>query len=112
MSKKRILLDLRILAALVSMLARKHFLSNLQNWVKLRVAIIAIFLTFVISCNFRQFWPIFVAVSGDLIGHFLYTSNFLGIFANFPEVPRRYQGGTQGSVPIPPDAAFGQYTLF
>ena len=46
------------------------------NWVKLRVAIFAIFLTFVISCNFRQFWPIFVAVSGDLIGHFLYTSNF------------------------------------
>ena len=45
------------------------------NWVKLRVAIFAIFLTFVISCNFRQFWPIFVAVSGDLIGHFLYTSN-------------------------------------
>jgi hypothetical protein len=42
----------------------------------LRVAIFAIFLTFVISCNFRQFWPIFVAVSGDLIGHFLYTSNF------------------------------------
>ena len=46
------------------------------NWVKLRVAIFAIFLTFVISCNFRQFWPIFVAVSGDLIGHFLYTSNW------------------------------------
>ena len=46
------------------------------NWVKLRVAIFAIFLTFVISCNFRQFWPIFVAVSGDLIGHFLYTSYF------------------------------------
>ena len=42
----------------------------------LRVAIFVIFLTFVISCNFRQFWPIFVAVSGDLIGHFLYTSNF------------------------------------
>ena len=41
----------------------------------MRVAIFAIFLTFVISCNFRQFWPIFVAVSGDLIGHFLYTSN-------------------------------------
>ena len=31
MSKKRILLDLRILAALVSMLARKHFLSNLHS---------------------------------------------------------------------------------
>ena len=29
--KKRILLDLRILAALVSMLARKHFLSNLHS---------------------------------------------------------------------------------
>ena len=37
--------------------------------------VFAIFLTSVISCNFRQFWPIFVAVSGDLIGHFLYTSN-------------------------------------
>ena len=24
----------------------------------------------------------------------------------------RYQGGTQGSVPVPLDAAFGQYTLF
>ena len=29
--QKRILLDLRILAALVSMLARKHFLSNLHS---------------------------------------------------------------------------------
>ena len=56
------------------------------NWVKLRVAIFAIFLTFVISCNFRQFWPIFVAVSGDLIGHFLYTSNFVPISRQIPEM--------------------------
>ena len=56
------------------------------NWVKLRVAIFAIFLTFVISCNFRQFWPIFVAVSGDLIGHFLYTSNLTNFFRDFPKM--------------------------
>ena len=44
MSKKRILLDLRILAALVSMLARKHFLSNLHfpnSEMKMRVQLAA-----------------------------------------------------------------------
>ena len=64
------------------------------NWVKLRVAIFAIFLTFVISCNFRQFWPIFVAVSGDLIGHFLYTSNFSWNFGWIAGNPRHLLEGS------------------
>ena len=35
-----------------------------------------------------------------------------GAFRSFPEVSRRYQGGTQGSVPVPADAACAQMFPF
>ena len=43
---------------------------------------------------------------------------FSGFFKNAAKFPKpseafwRYQRGTQGSVPVPPDAAFGHYTPF